>query len=54
LTPEQLEDSIEAIKRLAVEYIGVSHCTGMRASMRLAQEFGEGFFYGHVGAVFET
>jgi 7,8-dihydropterin-6-yl-methyl-4-(beta-D-ribofuranosyl)aminobenzene 5'-phosphate synthase len=54
LTSEQLEESIEAIKRLAVEYIGVSHCTGMRASMRLAQEFGDRFFSGHVGAVFET
>lgn len=54
LTPEQLEESIEAIKKLEVEHIGVSHCTGMRASIRLAQEFGEGFFYGHVGAVFET
>ena len=53
LTPEQLEESIEAIKRLAVEYIGVSHCTGLRASMRLAQEFGDRFFSGHVGAVFE-
>lgn len=54
LTPEQLEESIEAVKKLAVEWIGVSHCTGMRASMRLAQEFGDRFFYGHVGAVFET
>ena len=54
LTPEQLEESIDAIKRLAVEYIGVSHCTGMKACMRLAQEFGDRFFYGHVGATFET
>ena len=54
LTPEQLENSIDALKVMAVEYIGVSHCTGMRASMRLAQEFGDRFSYGHVGAVFET
>ena len=54
LTPEQLENSIDALKGLAVEYICVSHCTGMRASMRLAQEFGDRFSYGHVGAVFET
>jgi 7,8-dihydropterin-6-yl-methyl-4-(beta-D-ribofuranosyl)aminobenzene 5'-phosphate synthase len=54
LTSEQLEESIAALKGLAVEYIGVSHCTGMRASARLAQEFGDGFFYGHVGATFET
>ena len=54
LTPEQLEESIDAIKKLGVEYIGVSHCTGMKACMRLAQEFGDRFFYGHVGATFET
>ncbi len=54
LTPEQLEESIDAIKRLAVEYIGVSHCTGMRASMRLAQEFGDRFFFANVGSAFET
>ncbi|UCD71344.1 MAG: hypothetical protein JSW70_10160, partial [Syntrophobacterales bacterium] len=54
LTPEQLEKSIEAIKKLAVEHIGVSHCTGMKASIRLAQEFGDQFFFGHVGSIFET
>ena len=54
LTPEQLDNSIDALKGLAVEYICVSHCTGMGASMRLAQEFGDRFSYGHVGAVFET
>jgi 7,8-dihydropterin-6-yl-methyl-4-(beta-D-ribofuranosyl)aminobenzene 5'-phosphate synthase len=54
LTPEQLEKSIEAIKKLAVEHVGVSHCTGMKASIRLAQEFGDRFFFGHVGSVFET
>jgi 7,8-dihydropterin-6-yl-methyl-4-(beta-D-ribofuranosyl)aminobenzene 5'-phosphate synthase len=54
LTPEQLEESIDALQGLAVENIGVSHCTGMKASMRLAQEFGERFFFGHVGSIFET
>jgi len=54
LTPEQLEESIEALKKLSVEWIGVSHCTGMKASMRLAGEFGDKFFYGHVGAIFEA
>ncbi|MFB0506610.1 MAG: MBL fold metallo-hydrolase [Thermodesulfobacteriota bacterium] len=54
LTPEQLDESIEAVKKLSVEWIGVSHCTGMKASMRLARKFGDRFFYGHVGAVFEA
>jgi 7,8-dihydropterin-6-yl-methyl-4-(beta-D-ribofuranosyl)aminobenzene 5'-phosphate synthase len=53
LTSEQLEESIDSMKKLEMEYIGVSHCTGLRASARLAQEFGDKFFYGHVGAVFE-
>ncbi len=54
LPPEQLEESIETIKGLNGEHIGVSHCTGMRASVRFAQEFGDRFFFGHVGSVFET
>jgi 7,8-dihydropterin-6-yl-methyl-4-(beta-D-ribofuranosyl)aminobenzene 5'-phosphate synthase len=32
LTAEQLEGSIEALKRLDVSWIGVSHCTGFRAA----------------------
>jgi 7,8-dihydropterin-6-yl-methyl-4-(beta-D-ribofuranosyl)aminobenzene 5'-phosphate synthase len=54
LTSEQLEEPIATIKRLGIEHIGVSHCTGMRASGRLAKEFGDRFFYGYVGAVFEV
>jgi 7,8-dihydropterin-6-yl-methyl-4-(beta-D-ribofuranosyl)aminobenzene 5'-phosphate synthase len=53
LTPEQIEGSIEALKRLDVSLIGVSHCTGFRAASRLYQVFGDRFRYGHVGAVFE-
>jgi len=53
LTPEQLEKSIETLKRMDIEKIGVSHCTGMRAAVRLHQEFGERFFYGCVGSVLE-
>jgi 7,8-dihydropterin-6-yl-methyl-4-(beta-D-ribofuranosyl)aminobenzene 5'-phosphate synthase len=53
LEPEQLEASIEALKEFRVSFIGVSHCTGLRAAARLFQVFGERFRYGHVGAVFE-
>jgi 7,8-dihydropterin-6-yl-methyl-4-(beta-D-ribofuranosyl)aminobenzene 5'-phosphate synthase len=48
LTPEQLEESIKSLKKMEVQKIGVSHCTGMRAAFRLHQEFGERFFYGCV------
>jgi 7,8-dihydropterin-6-yl-methyl-4-(beta-D-ribofuranosyl)aminobenzene 5'-phosphate synthase len=53
LTPEQLEESIMVLNKLEIEKIGVSHCTGMRAAFRLSLEFGERFFYGCVGSVFE-
>jgi 7,8-dihydropterin-6-yl-methyl-4-(beta-D-ribofuranosyl)aminobenzene 5'-phosphate synthase len=53
LTPEQLEESIKALKQMEIEKIGVSHCTGMRSAFRLQQEFGDRFFYGCVGSVFE-
>ena len=54
LTPEQLEESIKSLKKMEIERIGVSHCTGMRAAFRLQQEFGDRFFYGCVGSVWEV
>jgi len=51
LTPEQLEESIKALKQMEIEKIGVSHCTGMKAAFRLHREFGDRFFYGSVGCV---
>jgi 7,8-dihydropterin-6-yl-methyl-4-(beta-D-ribofuranosyl)aminobenzene 5'-phosphate synthase len=53
LTPDQLEESIRSLKKMDIERIGVSHCTGMRAAFRLHQEFGDRFFYGCVGSVLE-
>jgi 7,8-dihydropterin-6-yl-methyl-4-(beta-D-ribofuranosyl)aminobenzene 5'-phosphate synthase len=50
LTPEQLEESIKTLKKIKIEKIGVCHCTGMRAAFRLQHEFGDRFFYGHVGS----
>jgi 7,8-dihydropterin-6-yl-methyl-4-(beta-D-ribofuranosyl)aminobenzene 5'-phosphate synthase len=54
LTPEQLEESIKSLKKMDIEKVGVSHCTGMRAAFRIYQEFGERFFYGCVGAELEV
>jgi 7,8-dihydropterin-6-yl-methyl-4-(beta-D-ribofuranosyl)aminobenzene 5'-phosphate synthase len=53
LTPEQLEGSIKSLKKLDIEKVCVSHCTGMRAAFRLHQEFGDRFFYGCVGSILE-
>jgi 7,8-dihydropterin-6-yl-methyl-4-(beta-D-ribofuranosyl)aminobenzene 5'-phosphate synthase len=50
LAPEQLEESIKALRKIHIERIGASHCTGMRGGFRLQQEFGDRFFYGHVGS----
>jgi 7,8-dihydropterin-6-yl-methyl-4-(beta-D-ribofuranosyl)aminobenzene 5'-phosphate synthase len=50
LTPEQLEESVKILKKIKIEKIGVCHCTGMRAAFRLQHEFGDRFFYGHVGS----
>jgi 7,8-dihydropterin-6-yl-methyl-4-(beta-D-ribofuranosyl)aminobenzene 5'-phosphate synthase len=53
LTKEQSNESIEALKKFEIEKIGACHCTGMRAAFRLHQEFGDRFFYGHVGSTLE-
>lgn len=53
LTPEQLEESLHILKGFQVERIGISHCTGIKAAMRLTQEFGDSFFYGAVGTIIE-
>ncbi len=50
LAPEQLEESIKALRKIQIEKIGASHCTGMSGAFRLRQEFGDRFFYGHVGS----
>ncbi len=54
LTPEQLEETINVLKKLDIERIGASHCTGMKAAFRLHQEFGSRFFYGYVGNTLEV
>lgn len=51
LGEEQREKSIEALKAFDIERIGVSHCTGLTTAARLAEEFGDRFFYCHVGTV---
>jgi 7,8-dihydropterin-6-yl-methyl-4-(beta-D-ribofuranosyl)aminobenzene 5'-phosphate synthase len=53
LTPEQLEQTINALNQLEIGRIGVSHCTGMRAACRLHLEFADRYSYGYVGSVLE-
>jgi len=37
------------LKTLGVQRLGVSHCTGMTAAVKLAQEFGDNFFFNNAG-----
>ena len=48
---EQLERTIKEFRALGVEWIGVSHCTGLKQAARLYQEFGERFFFNNTGTV---
>ena len=46
---EQLWLTIAALRELEVERLGVSHCTGLKPSVILGQEFGESFFFNNAG-----
>ena len=51
---EQREKTIEALQEYDMDFIGVSHCTGLMPAMRLAQIFKDRFFFCNVGNVFEV
>ncbi|MFC1864749.1 MBL fold metallo-hydrolase [Chloroflexota bacterium] len=46
---ERMERTIADLKETGVQRIGVSHCTGFRASARLAREFEDMFFLNNAG-----
>ncbi|MFC2068947.1 MBL fold metallo-hydrolase [Chloroflexota bacterium] len=46
---ERLERTIVDLKQMGIQRLGVSHCTGFRASARLAQEFEDMFFLNNAG-----
>jgi 7,8-dihydropterin-6-yl-methyl-4-(beta-D-ribofuranosyl)aminobenzene 5'-phosphate synthase len=46
---EQLRETIAVLKGLGVRRMGLSHCTGLRAGARLAQELGDGVVFCTVG-----
>jgi 7,8-dihydropterin-6-yl-methyl-4-(beta-D-ribofuranosyl)aminobenzene 5'-phosphate synthase len=45
----QMELTIAELKEMGVQRLGVSHCTGMHAAVRLANEFGQKFFFNNTG-----
>lgn len=50
----QMEMTVAMLREFGVERLGVSHCTGMPAAIRLAQEFSPGFFFNNSGSVVEV
>ena len=46
---ERIEHTITELREMGVQKLGVSHCTGFRASMRLAQAFEDAFFLNNAG-----
>lgn len=47
--PEQLRETIAALKSLGVKRMGLCHCTGLKAGARLAQELGDAVAFCPVG-----
>ncbi len=45
----QMEMTMAELKEIGIERLGVSHCTGMGAAVRLAQDFGQKFFFNNTG-----
>jgi len=48
---DQVAKSIAALREIGVEYIGVSHCTGLPRAAILANEFADRFFFNNCGKV---
>ncbi len=46
---ERIEQTIADLKETGIQRLGVSHCTGFRASARLAQAFEDVFFLNNAG-----
>ncbi|MFA4836710.1 MAG: MBL fold metallo-hydrolase [Dehalococcoidia bacterium] len=49
---ERIEQTIVDLKEMGLQKLGVSHCTGFRASARIAQEFEGVFFQNNAGTRF--
>jgi len=47
---ERIMKTAAALKELDVQHVGMSHCTGLRASAIMAHELGDRFFFNMVGS----
>jgi 7,8-dihydropterin-6-yl-methyl-4-(beta-D-ribofuranosyl)aminobenzene 5'-phosphate synthase len=50
---DRIQKTIVALQDLGVQKIGVSHCTGLLAAAKLADAFGDNFFFNTVGTQIE-
>jgi 7,8-dihydropterin-6-yl-methyl-4-(beta-D-ribofuranosyl)aminobenzene 5'-phosphate synthase len=48
-SPERIEKTARELKKLGLQRLGVSHCTGFNASAILARQFGEVLFLNSAG-----
>ena len=51
--PESLAVAIDELEKFSIPFIGVSHCTGIRAMIELSKHFGGRFVPASAGSVFE-
>ena len=49
---ERIEKTIVDLKKIGVQRLGVSHCTGFHAAAQMAQEFEGAFFLNNAGTCF--
>lgn len=49
--PEQVKKTVDALRELDIQQLGVSHCTGMKASYAMMEEFGDRFYFNNAGTV---
>jgi len=51
VSEERLWQTIDALRSLGIQRMGLCHCTDLPAASLLAQEFGERFFFNKAGSV---
>ena len=51
VSEERLWQTIDALRGLGIQRMGLCHCTDLPAASLLAQEFGESFFFNKAGTV---
>jgi 7,8-dihydropterin-6-yl-methyl-4-(beta-D-ribofuranosyl)aminobenzene 5'-phosphate synthase len=53
VSEERLWQTIDAIRGLGIQKMGLCHCTDLPTASLLAQEFSEGFFFNKAGGVID-